>query len=105
MVHLPNGSRSITDGYNLLFTAQSPITIAPSLYPKLSFDPGRDLLPLAITQWTPLIVVSPKSLPADTLQELVALSASQPGKLFYASPGTGNELLDNDHVRKAFLGM
>ena len=87
------------DGYNLLFTAQSPITIAPSLYPKLPFDPGRDLVPLAITQWTPLIVVSPKSLPADTLQELVTLSASQPGKLFYASPGTGNEL----HLLGAWL--
>ena len=39
--------RSPSDGYNLLFTAQSPITIAPSLYPKLPFDPVKDLVPVA----------------------------------------------------------
>jgi tripartite-type tricarboxylate transporter receptor subunit TctC len=84
--------RAPADGYTLLFTAQSPVTIADSISPRLPFNPARDLVPVALTQLTPVLVVVPGSLPVKSLSDLAALSRSSPGKLFFGSPGTGNEL-------------
>jgi tripartite-type tricarboxylate transporter receptor subunit TctC len=80
------------DGHVLLFTAQSPITIADSLDPKLSFDPVRDLMPVALTQWTPVIIVTPGSHAPNSIREFAAHANQNTGKVFFGSPGTGNEL-------------
>lgn len=80
------------DGHVLLFTAQSPITIADSLDPKLSFDPVRDLMPVALTQWTPVIVVTPGAFPPNSIRDFAAHANQNAGKVFFGSPGTGNEL-------------
>jgi tripartite-type tricarboxylate transporter receptor subunit TctC len=79
------------DGYTLLFTPQSPITIAGLLEQKPSYDPDRDLLPLAMVATTPAIVVVNPSLKVKTLQELAALTRDNPGKYFYGSPGEAHE--------------
>lgn len=85
-------ARSPADGQTLLFTAQSPVTIADSVSHKLSYSPVKDLVPVALTHRTPVLVVVPASIPARTLGELAQLSHSRPQALFFASPGTGNEL-------------
>lgn len=87
-----NVARAAADGYTLLFTAQSPITIADSVSPKLPYAPVRDLVPVALTQLTPVLVVVPANLPVKSLKEFAALSHATPGKLFFGSPGLGNEL-------------
>lgn len=79
------------DGYTLLFTPQSPITIAGLLEQKPSYDPDRDLLPLAMVATTPAIVVVNPALKVKTLQELATLTRDNPGKYFYGSPGEAHE--------------
>jgi len=83
--------RSPADGYTLLFTPQSPITIAGSLEPKPPFDAARDLIPLAMVARTPTLVVVHPSIKAGSLKELAALTKASPGKYFFGSPGEAHE--------------
>jgi tripartite-type tricarboxylate transporter receptor subunit TctC len=83
--------RSAPDGYTLLFTPQSPITIAGSLEPKPPFDASRDLIALAMVARTPTLVVVHPSIKANTLKELAALTKANPGKYFFGSPGEAHE--------------
>lgn len=83
--------RSPADGYTLLFTPQSPITIAGSLEPKPPFDASRDLIPLAMVARTPTLIVVHPSIKVGTLKELAALTKANPGKYFFGSPGEAHE--------------
>ena len=79
------------DGHTLLLTSDSSITSNPHLYPKMPFDPIRDLAP--VTQLIDLhqMVVAHPSVGANTLQELVALARAKPGALNYGSYGSGSQ--------------
>ena len=79
--------KSPADGYTLLLTPAS-YTVNPSVY-KLSFDPLNDITPIVQLSRGPYVVAVNPSVPAKTLQELVALAKREPGKLSYASSGTG----------------
>src|SRR5882672_6233589 len=78
------------DGYTLLAGSVSTHSFAPVVTAKLSYDPIKDFEPISLIALVQnLLVVNPK-LPAATVQELVALAKSQPGKLNYASGGPGS---------------
>jgi tripartite-type tricarboxylate transporter receptor subunit TctC len=77
------------DGYTLLAAIQSPLALGPSIYPKLGFDPLRDLAPVARWAAIPYAMVVTNSLPAKSIQELIALAKAKPGALNFASSGTG----------------
>jgi tripartite-type tricarboxylate transporter receptor subunit TctC len=78
------------DGYTLLAGSVSTHSFAPVVTAKLSYDPIKDFEPISLIALVQnLLVVNPK-LPATTVQELVALAKSQPGKLNYASGGPGS---------------
>jgi len=79
-------ARAAADGRTLLFTPQSPITIAHLLEPKPTFDAQKDLVPIAIVARTPLVLLVNTGVPANSMAELVALSKAKPGSLFYGSP-------------------
>jgi len=82
-------AKAPADGYNILFTLSSH-TINPKLYGKLPFDVERDFLPISLAAMIPQILVVHPSVPANTVQELIAYAKAQPGKLNYASVGTGS---------------
>src|SRR5258708_4204268 len=65
------------------------MTINPSLQPSATFDPARDLAPIARLLVAPSILAVNNDVPAKTVAELIALAKAQPGKLTCASPGTG----------------
>jgi tripartite-type tricarboxylate transporter receptor subunit TctC len=89
--------KSAPDGYTLLLTPAS-YTVNPSVY-KLSFDPLNDITPIAQISKGPYIVAVHPSVPAKTLQELVAYARANPGKLSYASSGNGAHI----HVATEYL--
>jgi len=76
------------DGYTL-FLAAASYTVNPALY-KLPFDPIRDMMPIAQLARGPFIVAVNPKVKAATLRELVELAKREPGKLSYASAGTGS---------------
>ena len=82
-------AKSAPDGYTVLFTLSSH-TINPKLYEKLPFDVERDFVPISLAALVPQILVANLSLPANNIAELIALAKREPGKLNYASVGTGS---------------
>ena len=81
-------AKSDPDGTSLLMAANY-LAIAPSLYKKMSYDPGKDLAPVTLVGSTPMVMVVNLAVPARTVAELIALAKSKPGELAYATPGHG----------------
>ena len=84
------GARSVPDGYTLVMGIPAGVTIAPHIYPKLGYDPLKDLLPIAGFATSPLVVVVPADSPFKTFPDLVAHARAHPGELNYASNGSGS---------------
>ncbi len=82
-------AKSPADGYTVLFTLSSH-TINPRLYDKLPFDVEKDFAPISLAAMIPQILVVNPGVPASNVKELIALAKAQPGKLNYASVGTGS---------------
>ena len=80
--------RSPADG-NTLLVSVNTLVMNRSLYPQLPFDPVKDLVPVSLTSWGQLILVTPPSTGFKTAGDLVAAAKARPGKLNYASPGVG----------------
>jgi len=77
------------DGYTLLFTAPGPLTVNQTLYSKLPFDPAKDFAPVALFATAPIVLIVNPGVPANGVQELIALAKKEPGKLNFASAGNG----------------
>ena len=82
-------AKAPADGYTILFTLSSH-TINPKLYDKLPFDVERDFAAVSLATLVPQILVAHPSVPANDVKELIALAKVNPGKLNYASVGTGS---------------
>ncbi|MGN6459601.1 MAG: Bug family tripartite tricarboxylate transporter substrate binding protein [Pseudolabrys sp.] len=83
--------RSAPDGYTLLLTSDSSITSNPFLFKKMNYDPVKDLAPVTqLIDLHQMVVVHP-SVPANSLQELVAYAKANPDKLNYGSYGNGSQ--------------
>ncbi len=80
---------SPADGYTLMIANNSVLAANASLYKKMNFNPAKDLVPVVWVASQPNILVVHPSVPAKSVQELVAYLKSQPGKLNYASSGSG----------------
>jgi tripartite-type tricarboxylate transporter receptor subunit TctC len=77
------------DGYTLFMGAVHH-AIAPSIYPRLDYDLEKDFVPLMLLANVPqVVVVNPRRVTANTLQEFVAAAKRNPGKLNYGSAGAG----------------
>ena len=77
------------DGYTLLVSSNSPLTVNPAVRSDLPFDVMRDLAPVALLGWTGFLIVFSPDFPAKSLAEAVAAMRAAPGKYIAANPGTG----------------
>jgi len=77
------------DGYTVMMAHIAAMSILPSLYPKLPYDPVRDFAPISQVGVSPQMVVVHPSLPVKNIKELIALAKARPGQIHYASPGIG----------------
>lgn len=78
-----------TDGHTMVMGVVTAHAIAPHLL-KLGYDSNRDLVPVAYVGAVPNVLVVGNSLPANSVQELVALARKEPGRINFASSGTGS---------------
>jgi tripartite-type tricarboxylate transporter receptor subunit TctC len=78
------------DGHTLLMSSGGMVSVNPHLYPKMSFDPTKDLIPVAAAARVLVYLVTKPSLPPQNVKDFVAYVKERPGKLSYGSPGTGS---------------
>ena len=82
-------AKSAPDGYTILVATTANLSISPHLYPKLPYNALKDLAPVSLVANSPLILTVSKNIPANNLKELIAYGKANPGKLNYASSGSG----------------
>ncbi|HEY6510671.1 MAG TPA: tripartite tricarboxylate transporter substrate binding protein [Burkholderiaceae bacterium] len=81
--------RSPADGYTLMVNSVGPMTVNPTLYPKLPYNPLTELVPVVLIADVPNVLVLHSSVPAKNFDEFLAYARANPGKLNYASTGIG----------------
>ncbi len=81
--------RGPADGYTLVVVNSTGMSVNPALHKTLSYDPVRDIAPIALIVSIPQVLVVNAAVPVKSLAELAALAKATPGGLNYASPGPG----------------
>ena len=84
------GARAAPDGYTIVMGGTGTLAISPGMSRKLGYDVTRDFAPITLLATTPYVLVVPPSLPAKSIKELIAMAKAQPGKVIYASGGSGS---------------
>lgn len=82
-------ARAPADGLTLLFGTSGPLAINVSLYSKINYDPVKSFSPIIQVGHLPNVLVVHPSIPVKNVQELIAYARANPGKLSYASSGSG----------------
>jgi tripartite-type tricarboxylate transporter receptor subunit TctC len=85
-------AKATPDGHTLMMVVDSTVTVNPSLYRNLSYDPSRDFAPVSLVTRLPLVLIGSPTVQAENLREVIALAKANPGKLNYASTGIGTQL-------------
>jgi len=85
-------AKSAPDGYTLLLSNDGPVTINPSLYKSMPYDPKKELVPVTQVVDAPFVLVVNANVKAKTVAELIALAKQSPGKINYASGGNTSRL-------------
>jgi len=83
-----NVARAAPDGYTLLFSSTSPMSINPYIN-KVPYDPVTSFSAIAMIASSPQMIVVPPSLPAKNVKEFIAMAKARPGDLSFASSGVG----------------
>jgi len=83
-------AKSTPDGHTLTMGTTSTHVIAPAAYAKVNYDPVKDFEPITLVASTPYLLVLHPGVKANNLKEFIALAKSQPGKMNFASAGTGS---------------
>ena len=85
-------AKAAPDGYTLGVGAAGGLTANASLYPQMPFDVAKDFLPITLLASIPFVIVGHPSIPADTLQQVIALAKAQPGKFSIGHGGNGTAM-------------
>ena len=83
-------AKAAPDGYTLSMGQLTPNAIAPALFTNLTYDAGKDFVPIILVGTSPNVLVVNPAVPAKSVAELVALAKSKPAGLTYASSGAGS---------------
>ncbi len=98
-------ARSAPDGYTFMMGNIGTHAINVSLYKKLSYDPVKDFAPVSMVADLPLLLLVHPSVPAKSVQELIALAKAQPGKLNFSTSGAGGSMHVAAELFKSMAGV
>lgn len=93
------------DGYTLLFAADASVTIAPNLIANTPYNPVRDLTPIVNVAAGPFVMLAHPSFPVNDIPGLIEAARRQPGKITYASSGSGGQQHLSMEVIKQRAGL
>ena len=97
-------AKAAPDGYTIGMASPGPIVVNVTLLSSLPYDPIKDLAPIALVADLPIVLVANSSVPANNVKELVALERANPGKLSFASAGTGTTMHLSGELFNAMAG-
>ena len=97
-------ARAPADGYTLLLGTIG-VHAAYALYPKLSYDPAKDLQPVAVLVDLPLALVVHPTSPAKTVQDFIAMAKANPGGINFSSAGSGSSTHLTGELFKLVAGV
>lgn len=83
-------AKASADGYTLLMSSGGMVSVNPHLYPKMAFDPARDLVPVAAAARVLVFLEVKPSMPVNNVKEFLAYVKANPGKLSFGTPGNGS---------------
>lgn len=83
-------AKALPDGYTLLLGSNSTLSVAPSLYPRIRYNPVRDFSPITLVATTPMVLAIHPSVPAKNVKEFIAIAKAKPRILTMASGGLGS---------------
>jgi len=89
MIGTELAAKATPDGYTLCFSGPGPLTILPRIQKQPPYESLRDFAPISLAAIGPFLLVVHPSVPAKTLEELIAYAKANPDKLLYASAGNG----------------
>ena len=98
-------ARSAPDGYTLFMGNNSTHGSNPALYPKLPYDAVKDFAPITLVATVPYVLVVDPALPVNSVDQLIALAKSKPGKMNYASAGNGSTHQFCGELLKSMAGI
>ncbi len=98
-------AKAASDGTTLYWGANGAMTINPTLLPNTTFDPVRDLAPIARVLVMPSLLAVNNDVPAQSVAALFALAKARPGQLSYASPGAGTPQHIAGELLKSLAGV
>jgi tripartite-type tricarboxylate transporter receptor subunit TctC len=87
-IAMGTAARAAPDGYTIL-AATSNLVTNVGLYPKIPYDPDKDFAPISLLCSSPHLLTVHPSVPAQNVNELIALTKASPGKFSFASAGRG----------------
>jgi tripartite-type tricarboxylate transporter receptor subunit TctC len=82
-------TKSAPDGYTMLLSDVGALSINPSVYANMPFDPAKDFSPIVMVSYSPHVLAVHPSVPVNSVQELIAYARANPGKMNFANSGTG----------------
>ncbi len=98
-------AKSAPDGYTLLMCSPQEVAVNHHVFPKVPYDPRRDLAPITLVTVTPLVIAVNPGVPAKDIAALVALAKAKPGTLGYATPGTASTQHLTGEILQAAAGI
>jgi tripartite-type tricarboxylate transporter receptor subunit TctC len=99
-------ARSAPDGYSIFLGNVGSVAINPGVFPNLPVNPLKDLIAVTQVVDVPGVLVAHPAFPPSTVKELVDYAKANPGKVNYASPGSGSQnRLEMENLRKAAGGL
>ena len=82
--------KSPADGYTLLMSSGGMVSVNPHIYPRMPFDPNKDIVPVASAARVLVYLVSHPKMPVNNVQEFLAYLKANPGRTSFGSPGNGS---------------
>ena len=98
-------ARAIPDGYTISLNGTGPMTILPNIQKQVPYDPIKDFVAVSMVTISPFALVAHPSIAARTVKELIALAKAEPGKLNYASAGSGSVIYLGMELFKTMAGV
>ena len=98
-------ARAKPDGYVIGMGNFAPLAVNPTMFQKMNFDPAKDLVPIALIEKGPLILMVPSDSPFRSVKDIIAAAKAKPGTLSFASGGLGGSHHLSAEMFKSISGL